>query len=148
MDASIIVAIITVIGSFALVYLSTIKEVFDRKYDVRKEQLENFYIPFYKKYCAGFFSSNKLSEMDLEIGGQFLDLFTNNIQFMEPKSQSMHQDFYLAFLDMLDATDNHPDFPLDECKQKFDKVFTDMSTAILREYKQILRKCHLPVPLI
>lgn len=148
MDSSIIVAIISLIGSFILIYLSSIKETSDRKYTVRKEQLDKFYIPFYQKYCATFLSQNKLSELDINTSGIFLDLFTNNLHLMEPESQSLYQDYYLAFLNMLEANTGNPDFPLDECSQKLDQIFSKMSKTIFNEYKQILKKCHLPVPLI
>lgn len=52
--ASIIVSLISVIGSFVVVYLSAIRDVFSEKQQVRREQLDNFYIPFYRRYCAGF----------------------------------------------------------------------------------------------
>ena len=148
MNSSIIVAIISVIGSLIVVYLSTIKEHFSKKYEVRREQLEKFYIPFYQKYCAGFLSANSISNMGLESRGQFLDLFTKNLHLMEPKSQSMYHDFYLAFLNMLEAENNNPDFPLEKCSQDFSKIFNDISKAILQEYKCILKKCYLPVPSI
>ena len=45
--ASIIVSLISVIGSFVVVYLSAIRDVFSEKQQVRREQLDNFYIPFY-----------------------------------------------------------------------------------------------------
>ena len=145
---AIIVAVISVIGSFVVVYLSTIKEHFTQKYEVKKEQLEKFYIPFYQKYCAGFLSVNKLSEMGFETRAEYLDLFTQNIHLMESKSQSLYQDFYLAFLNMLEADNDHPDFPLEQCCQNLDSVFNDIANAILQEYKDILKKCHLPVPSI
>lgn len=148
MIASIIVSIISVIGSFVLVFLSSIRDTFERKYTIRREQLDKFYIPFYQTYCAGFLAQNKLSELGFESRSKFLDLFTANLQFMEPKSQSLYQDYYVAFLDMLEAENDNPNFPLGQCSEKLDQVFTEMSHAILNEYKQILKKCHLPVPLI
>lgn len=36
-NSSVIVSVITVIGSFTLVYLNSIKDSSDRKYNVRKE---------------------------------------------------------------------------------------------------------------
>ncbi len=145
---AIIVSVISVIGSFIVVYLSTIKERFNKKHEVKREQLENFYIPFYQKYCAGFLSANKLSSMGFEARGQFLDLFTNNLYLMEPKSQSMYQDFYMAFLNMLEADNDNPDFPLEKYSQELDEIFSVISKAVLQEYKCILKKCYLPVPSI
>ena len=65
--ASIIVSLISVIGSFVVVYLSAIRDVFSEKQQVRREQLDNFYIPFYRRYCAGFLFRNRLSQMSQEV---------------------------------------------------------------------------------
>ena len=62
-NSSVIVSVITVIGSFTLVYLNSIKDSSDRKYNVRKEQLLKFYVPFYQRYRMGFFPQNQLSTM-------------------------------------------------------------------------------------
>lgn len=148
MNASIIVSIITVMGSFILVYLGVIKEKSDQKYLVRKEQLTQFYIPFYQMYCAGFLSSNQLSALGIEARGKFLDLMTKNIQYMEPKSQALYQSYYYAFMNLMDAESSEDTSSLHECQQHFDKVFAMLSAQIFSEYKQILKKCHLPVPLI
>ena len=66
MNSSVIVSVITVIGSFTLVYLNSIKDSSDRKYNVRKEQLLKFYVPFYQRYRMGFFPQNQLSTMSIE----------------------------------------------------------------------------------
>lgn len=52
--ASIIVSLISVIGSFVVVYLSAIRDVFSEKQQVRREQLDNFYIPFLPKILCWF----------------------------------------------------------------------------------------------
>ena len=148
MESSIIVSIITVAGSFILVYLSTVKDRVNQKFNVRKEQLNNFYIPFYQHYCAGFLFENSFSKLDVEGRCVFFDLFTHNLHLMEPTSQSMYCDFYRAFLDLLEAENDNPDFPLDIYSHNMDQVFSAISQAIFCEYKDILKKCHLPVPLI
>lgn len=143
---SIIVATITVIGSFILVYLNSVKDRLNQKTLVRKEQLENFYVPFYQLYCRGFLSELNLSELDLEVRGKFLDLMSENIHLMQPKSQAMYTDFYHAFLNLLEAEDENPDYPLTETRQAFDSVFNKLSDTVLSEYKDILKKLYLPVP--
>lgn len=148
MDKTIIVAIITVIGSFILAYINSIKDLLNRKYEIRREQLSKFYMPFYQKYRIGLFDQNSLSNMSLETRSSFLDLMTQNIYFMEPCSQAMYSDFYQAFLDLLEAEDNNPEYPLKECSQNLDNIFDALAKQILTEYKGILKKCHLPVPLI
>lgn len=148
MDKTIVVAIITVIGSFILAYINSIKDFLNRKYEIRREQLSKFYMPFYQKYRTGLFDQNSLSDMPLEARSSFLDLMTQNIYFMEPCSQAMYSDFYQAFLDLLEAEDNNPEYPLNECSQNLDNIFDALTKQILTEYKGILKKCHLPVPLI
>ena len=77
--ASIIVSLISVIGSFVVVYLSAIRDVFSEKQQVRREQLDNFYIPFYRRYCAGFLFRNRLSQMSPESRSAFIELFMLHI---------------------------------------------------------------------
>lgn len=148
MDSTIIVAAISVIGSFTLVYLNSVKETSNKKYEIRREQLSKFYMPFYQKYCAGLFPQNRLSAMSFEARSIFFDLMTQNIYLMEPLSQAMYSDFYSAYLDLLEAENNNPEYLLEESSQKLDNIFSKLSRQILIEYKGILKKCHLPVPLI
>lgn len=148
MDSTIIVVAISVIGSFTLVYLNSVKETSNKKYEIRREQLSKFYMPFYQKYCAGLFPQNRLSAMSFEARSIFFDLMTQNIYLMEPLSQAMYSDFYSAYLDLLEAENNNPEYLLEESSQKLDNIFSKLSRQILIEYKGILKKCHLPVPLI
>lgn len=121
--APIVVAIISVVGSFVVVYLTAIKELFTQKYQIRREQLDNFYIPFYQFYCRGLLLYNKLSKLGSEARGNLLDLLTSNIYLMEPKSQALYPDFYLAFLNMLEAENGNKDYPLDKCSEELDIAF-------------------------
>ena len=114
MDSTIIVAAISVIGSFTLVYLNSVKETSNKKYEIRREQLSKFYMPFYQKYCAGLFPQNRLSAMSFEARSIFFDLMTQNIYLMEPLSQAMYSDFYSAYLDLLEAENNNPEYLLEE----------------------------------
>lgn len=118
MDSTIIVAAISVIGSFTLVYLNSVKETSNKKYEIRREQLSKFYMPFYQKYCAGLFPQNRLSAMSFEARSIFFDLMTQNIYLMEPLSQAMYSDFYSAYLDLLEAENNNPEYLLEESSQK------------------------------
>ena len=120
MNSSVIVSVITVIGSFTLVYLNSIKDSSDKKYNVRKEQLLKFYVPFYQRYRMGFFPQNHLSTMSIEVRSTFLDIMTQNIHLMEPLSQAMYSDFYLAFLNLAEAENGNPEYPYEECAQKMD----------------------------
>lgn len=148
MDASIIVAIISVIGSFILVYLTTIKEQSAIKHDVRKEQLDKFYIPFYQMYCRGFMSQIKPSEFPMDVKLELLDLMSDNIYLMEPLSQSMYSSFYRDLLRVMDAENGNPVFSLAQAKEQYDNTTQKLIKTILMEYKELLKKCHLPTPLI
>lgn len=67
---------------------------------------------------------------------------------MEPKSQALYPDFYLAFLNMLEAENGNKDYPLDKCSEELDIAFNRLKNAVFTEYKGILKKCNLPVPSI
>lgn len=148
MNSTIVVAIISVTGSFILVYLNSFKDLLNRKYEIRREQLSNFYTPFYQRYCAEFFQHCQLSSMDNRVRSIFLDLMTRNLHLMEPHSQAMYSEFYSVYLDLLEAENNNPEHSLNECSENFDAIFNKLSKQIFTEYKYILKKCHLPVPLI
>ena len=112
MNSTIVVAIISVTGSFILVYLNSFKDLLNRKYEIRREQLSNFYTPFYQRYCAGFFQHCQLSSMDNRVRSIFLDLMTRNLHLMEPHSQAMYSEFYSVYLDLLEAENNNPEYSL------------------------------------
>lgn len=136
-----------VLGSFLVIYLTFIKEQVIEKRNINHKQLDNFYIPFYKLYCRGFLFNTSLANMDIEARSKVLDLLSQNIQYMMPGSQFLYIDFYAAFLDLLEAEDKNPDFPLEETKNNFDEIFNKLSNCILKEYKSLLKKVYLPVPL-
>lgn len=50
LSPEIIASTITTLGAFILVYLSVVKDNHVSKSKIRREQLEKFYIPFYKIY--------------------------------------------------------------------------------------------------
>lgn len=70
------------------------------------------------------------------------------IHLMDAHSQSLYSKFYLAFLNLLEAEDENPDFNMDICCDELDNVFNELCTFTFNEYKRILKQCHLPVPLI
>lgn len=87
LNPEIIASTITTLGAFILVYLSVIKDDHVSKSKIIREQLEKFYIPFYKIYCRSFLSKLALSEMDVETWSRVLDLMSDNLHLMEPSSQ-------------------------------------------------------------
>ena len=148
MNSSIIVASISACASFIAIYLSAMRDKYALKQEIRRERLNNFYIPFYQMYCRGFLSINNLSTMGFESRGKFLDLMSKNIVFMGQKSQALYPEYYKAFLDMLEADNGNPDYPLDICQKNFDNIFDKLSKEVFIEYRRILKKSCLPVPSI
>ena len=144
---SIISNLITTLGAFVLVYLSVIKDNYSSKYKIRREQLDKFYIPFYKLYCRGFLSENPLSLMTPEVRGSILELLNDNIHLMEPLSQSMYSRYYKSYLDLLEAEDGCSHFSLSEARAQMDSTFKVLSQSIFMEYNQLLKKAKLPVPM-
>ena len=113
----IVASTITTLGAFILVYLSVVKDDHVSKSKIIREQLEKFYIPFYKIYCRGFLSELTLSEMSLETWSLFLDLMSDNLHLMEPASQSMYSKYYSAYLTALEAKDGNPMFSLERSRR-------------------------------
>ena len=146
LSPEIIASTITTLGAFILVYLSVIKDDHVSKSKIIREQLEKFYIPFYKMYCRGFLSELALSEMSVETWSRILDLMSDNLHLMEPASQSMYSKYYLAYLDALEAQSEKPMFSHDSTMRKLDETFDTLCSSIFAEYITLLRKAKLPVP--
>ena len=147
-NSEIIASSITTLGAFILVYLSVIKDDHVSKSKIIREQLEKFYIPFYKIYCRGFLSQLTLSDMELETWSCILDLMSDNLHLMEPASQAMYSNYYLAYLNALEARDGNPMFPLESTMQKLNETFDALCTSVFTEYITLLRKAKLPVPIL
>ena len=148
LNPEIIASTITTLGAFILVYLSVIKDDHVSKSKIIREQLEKFYIPFYKIYCRGFLSELALSEMNAETWSCILDLMSDNLHLMEPTSQSMYSKYYSAYLNALEAQNRNPMFSTDSTMQKLDETFDVLCSSIFAEYVTLLRKAKLPVPIL
>lgn len=148
LSPEIIASTITTLGAFILVYLSVVKDNHVSKSQIRREQLEKFYIPFYKIYCRGFLSELALSEMSIETWSLILDLMSDNLHLMEPTSQSMYSKYYSAYLNALEARNGNPMFSPDSTMQKLDETFDRLCISIFAEYITLLRKAKLPVPIL
>lgn len=140
--------VITSLGAFITIYLTAIKDSHVSKLKTIREQLDKFYIPFYKIYCRGFLSELRLSELNFETWSCILDLMSDNLHLMEPESQSMYSKYYLAYLNMLEAQDGNPMFPVEQTSQNLDEAFNTLCRAIFREYVTLLRKLKLPVSIL
>lgn len=152
MNQETVINVITIIApyilSVVLFKLSSSREDKISKKEVLNKQLECFYVPFYQQYLRGFFSKNKISDMDYEVWCSFLDLFINNIQYMNTKSQSLVSEYYHCFLNysLPNESDNSEIKMIN--KHEFDCIFEKISITILDEYKDICHKLKLPKPSI
>lgn len=146
LSPEVIASTITTIGAFILVYLSVIKDDHVSKSKIIREQLEKFYIPFYKIYCRGFLSELALSKMEPKTWSHILELMSDNLHLMEPLSQSMYSKYYSAYLNALEAQQGTSNFLSNSTMQKLDETFDLLCASIFKEYATLLRKAKLPVP--
>lgn len=147
-----IIAILQILVPFVsavlLYYLATIKETKVSKHKVYRERLDHYYIPFYQMYCRGFLSEEyPMGERPFDNRKTFLDLFSNNLQYMDATSQSLYSRYYQAFLNLMEAEHENP-LMLPAAKQEMNSVFDAIAKATFKEYKRLLRRLKLPVPKI
>ncbi|MEY8524542.1 hypothetical protein AALA90_16160 [Lachnospiraceae bacterium 38-10] len=144
-----IIDILNIIIPFAsaliLFYLASFKEKRISKTDVYKERLQNYYIPFYQMYCRGYLFDYPIQDMPLKSRGLFLDLFSQNIQYMDAKTQSLYPRYYRAFIALMEAEESGTS-ELKSCKSEFADIFCQITASTFSEYKHLLRKLKMPVP--
>lgn len=145
-----IVEILNIVVPFAsaliMFYLSCIKERRISKSEVYKERLQNFYIPFYQMYYRGFLSEYSIiKKMPLKNRSAFLDLFSNNLQYMDRLTQSLYSKYYRAYLNLTEAEESN-NHELENCQVAFADIFSEISKSTFSEYKRLLRKLRMPVP--
>lgn len=147
--SDIIQSLIPSATSIILFYLAVVKDSLSSKRKTSKERLENYYVPFYQLYCRGLLNELKLSQFDMKARGQFLDLFSSKLHYMDTSSQRLYAKFYHAFLNLLDAEDDPADTEtLLNAQKELDNIFTEISTMTLAEYKRLIRYLKLPRPSI
>ena len=139
---------ISTLGAFVLVYLSVVKDNHVSKTKIRREQLEKFYVPFYKIYCRGFLSELALSELSIETWECIFNLMTDNLHLMEPASQAMYSKYYAAYLDAVKNRGANSNFAFADSSEKFDEVFDALCILVFTEYAMLLNKSKLPVPIL
>lgn len=138
--------VVPFLSALIMFYLSCVKEKRVSKSEIYKERIQNFYIPFYKMYCRGFLSDySVVKNMPIENRRTFLDLFSNNLQYMDCKTQSLYPKYYQAFLDLMEAETAELE-NLDEYRDMFANTFYEISKNVFAEYKRLLRKLRMPVP--
>lgn len=132
--------------SFTLFYLNCYKENKILRKNILKERMNNLYFPFYQKYFAGMLYTTSLSNASFETRAIFLDLFAKNLNFMETHSQKLYFNFYKCFLNLLEAFDNNPNYPLEEASKAFDNSFDLLAKSLMAEYANICYRLKMPMP--
>ena len=143
---SVLNSIIPSISAIIIFYLGSIREKKISKSKSLQLRLEKLYIPFYQLYIRGLLNKNKLSEMGTQNIEAFIDLFTQNIHYMETITQMYIPSFYLSYINLLEALDSNPNFPLNEASNNLDKIFEIISKQLFLEYLDICHKLKLPIP--
>ena len=127
-------------------YLTSIKESRLTKKAALQKRLDSFYIPFFQFYCRKLLSINHLSSFsDAEIH-KFFEFLSANLCNMGASSQAAYSNFYLSFCDLLDARRGTQHYFLSTCSENFENNFTELSNQVLKEYKYICHKLHVPKP--
>lgn len=134
-------------SALILFILASAKEKKISSADIYKERLEKYYIPFYKMYCRGFLFELPASEISVKNALAFLDLFSENLVYMDTQSQCLYVDYYKAVLNLMEAEDSKSEC-LAQCKNDFSIVFSKMASSTFAEYKHLLKKLKMPVPKI
>ena len=143
----IITTIIQALTSIILFYLAFLKDNHINQNQVNKERLENLYTPFYKKYLTcPFLGDVRLSKFPLESRKEYLELFQNNIQYMDTCSQNNFIPFYGSYLILLDAYDDIT-IPFEETAKDFDMHFLTITKSLLCEHRQLCKQLKLPEPI-
>lgn len=148
LSPEVIASTITTLGAFVLVYLSVVKDNHVSKSKIIREQLEKFYIPFYKIYCRGFLSKLTLSELSSETWSCVIELMTDNLHLMEPASQAMYSEYYAAYLEAIENCGKDFEFSYADSLEKLDTTFDSLCALIFTEYAMLLNKAKLPVPIL
>ena len=90
--------VLSTITTFAVLFIT--KKI-DRKAEQRQVdmiRIEKLYSVFYQKCLTIFYPQDDTFLTELEIAGNFLDIFTQNIIYMSNASQKLYTEYYKAFL--------------------------------------------------
>lgn len=75
-------------------------------------------------------------------------MFNNLNAEMARKKISIKALAEITGINMLEAQDGNPMFPVEQTSQNLDEAFNTLCRAIFREYVTLLRKLKLPVPIL
>lgn len=127
-------------------YLTSVKEKRTSNQNALQKRLETFYIPFFQFYCRNLLNTNALSSLSNTDIHSFLKFLSENLCNMGTLSQATYTNFYLSFCDLLEARRGTPHYFLSVCSKKFEENFTELTNQVFKEYTDICRKLHAPIP--
>ena len=151
-DVSVVIFLITpiisLLSSLLVFVLTYLKDIKNDKKTVAREKIDNLYVPFYKKSLAGYLSKPyMLDSWSLETASSFLNLFTNNIQYMSTESQQLYQPFYKAFLNKYLPDDNLSNEEVKQSNLEFKNAFIDIATSLQKDYVSLCKLLGLEEPI-
>ena len=140
--------ILQCVTTFSIFFLAFRKDRYMQKIDSFQQRFKQLYSPFYRKILVGCFSNeHRLSSAPIETRSIFLDLFSQNVEYMSATSQALYTNFYFEFLNLLEAYNGNPDYPFKSTAKNFDIAFIQLSQELLSDYAYICRRLQLPKPL-
>lgn len=140
MNTAIFSAIISSLTSLSVFGLSKLIEKRLSRKKVYKERLEKLYIPFYKLCIKkripeslenAFYNQPKILD-------DFLELFTENINYMSFDSQKLLQEFYTANYNKMSDIEHINDYY---------RRFKILAAQLMQEYQTLSRRLKQPKPL-
>lgn len=134
------------LGTFFIVYLNHKKDIAMFKLDVRMERLNKLYVPFYRMYCTRMLSFKNLTDLSYEDIASIFDILNENIHYLEASTQYDYYNVYKIYVDWIQCIKTNS-LNLYLCESQLNSSFKALTDFILLDYRNILKKCHLPEPL-
>lgn len=115
----------------------------------KQERLDSLYIPFYSLCIKGFVPEYRLLLNKESVAKEFLDLFINNLSYMDTKTQSLVFDFYKSFLGFFHYNESVL-FEYTVPKQSYDQFyasFNNIGISLQNEHSELCKYLGLPPPM-
>lgn len=137
-------SVIAAVSSLVAVFLHYLKDMAFYKLNSYRERLDNMYIPFYRAYCTGRLFSYKLTDFDKDIIVRIINLFNDNIHYLDTASQTLFCSVYFNFTQW--TVYKSMGLYDDAChyEEALNSSFIALSKLVLLEYQELLSKCRLP----
>lgn len=134
--------VLSTITTFAVLFIT--KKI-DRKAEQRQVdmiRIEKLYSVFYQKCLTIFYPQDDTFLTELEIAGNFLDIFTQNIIYMSNASQKLYTEYYKAFLNYhLHEENETPDI------SELNIAFKKIGKSLQQDYISLCKKLRLEKPI-